>query len=140
MFLCLFPHCPVFSHTSISEFLEQQSMSSDCYLTLSFVHLALRLCTPFMFVIELVRIRPSFLSDPSGSDLTLAFFLLLLLLAVSESSINSHIYAISALQPTYHISPVRGQRQGSAGDDQDSDKDAHKDEYKDKDKDRTFKK
>jgi hypothetical protein len=68
--------------------------------------------------------------------------LLLFLLAVSESSINSHIYAISALQPTYHISPVRGQRQGSSGDDQDSDKDAHKDEYKDKDKDkdRTFKK
>ena len=79
-----------------------------------------------------------FLSDPWGSDLTMAFFLLLLLLAGSESSINSHIYAISALQPTYHISPVRGQRQGSSGDDQDSDKDEYKD--KDKDKDRTFKK
>ena len=70
----------------------------------------------------------------------LLLLLLLLLLAVSESSINSLIYAISALQPTYHISPVRGQRQGSSGDDQDNDKDAHKDEYKDKDKDRTFKK
>ena len=42
----------------------------------------------------------------------------------------------------HDISPVRGQRQGSSGDDQDNDKDAHKDEYKDKDKDkdRTFKK
>jgi hypothetical protein len=97
-----------------------------------------------------VQWRGSLLSDPSGSDLTLAFsssffsllLLLLFLLAVSESSINSHIYAISALQPTYHISPVRGQRQGSSGDDQDKDKDTHKDEYKDKDKDkdRTFKK
>ena len=62
--------------------------------------------------------------------------ILLLLIAVSESSINSHIYAISALQPTYHTSSERGQRQGSSGDDQDNDKDAHKVKYKDKDKDK----
>ena len=93
---------------------------------------------------NLLRDHFNFFVGPIGIRPYYGFFLLLLLLllAVSESSINSHIYAISALQPTYHISPVRGQRQGSSGDDQDSDKDAHKDEYKDKDKDkdRTFKK
>lgn len=81
------------------------------------------------------------LSDPSGADLTVAFFLLLLLLhPVSRSSIKSHISAIWALPLTYYTSSEWGEHQGSSGGDQDDDKDTQKDKYKDKDDDRSFNK
>ena len=84
----------------------------------------------------------SSLSDPSGADLTVAFFLLLLLLlqSVSRSSIKSHISAIWALPLTYHTSSEWGEHQGSSGGDQDDDKDTQKDKYKDKDEARSFNK
>ena len=58
---------------------------------------------------------PKLCNCQTNRDPTLQwFFPSSFLLAVSESSLNSHIYAISALQPTYmiyHTSSKRGQRQ-----------------------------